>query len=459
VHIQNGIVSRQTGRKSAARYLPSVLVTLTYLLAGARLFRLISRYSVNILLWDQWDVDDATLFERHSLWEMFRWQYGPHRQGLGALVQKAIDPAMHWNSRYESFAIGAIIFLAAALALWLKVRLSGGIGYADAVIPLLFLTPLQYERVMAAINPTQGPLPMLLAVLYCFCWVIPSYRWKYAGILLANFLLTYTGYAVFFGFITPGLLALDYWGNTRHLASGERWWTGAAVALSIASLASFFVGYRFQPAVDCFSAVPTNPANYLRYVGMMFVHVGGFRIGNLTLAAVVGVMVLLALGAGVGLAVRRMLRGSEMWARDAAIVALLAYVAVFCLSAAYGRECLGLRDATSSRHTEWLVLGFFGLYLSAMSISGRWWRGFLVALLVVFSLHSAKRLNRMDAGELRGISEGKRVWRECYLARRDIPECDAASGFRIHPNPKATHLREKLDFVEGERLNLFDGPR
>ena len=92
----------------------------TYLLLGARFFGLIRQYAVNVLFWDQWDFDDATVFQHHSLWEMFRWEHAPHRQGLGALLQKLIEPWIHWNGRYEAFGIGAIIFSAAVLALLLR---------------------------------------------------------------------------------------------------------------------------------------------------------------------------------------------------------------------------------------------------------------------------------------------------------------------------------------------------
>lgn len=455
---------RQEDWKSGKRFGPYFLVVAVYLFAGSRLFLLIWRYSVNVLLWDQWDIDDATLFQQHSVWKMFRWQYGPHRQGLGALLQKLIDPRIHWNSRYEAFAIGAILFVAAVLALLLKMRLVGGIRYADIFIPLLFLTPLQYERLIAAINPTQGPLPLVLALGYCFCWLIRSAPAKYICLLLVNFLLIYTGYGMFFGFITPGLLALDYYVHIgqpggRQPGPRGRLWSAAALAISLVSLASFFVDYKFQPAVHCFSPAPKNPADYLRYIGMMFAHVGGFRISNLHLAALAGALALLCFGIGISAAVRRSW-GSELRPRDAAIVALLTYSAIFCLSATYGRVCLGLHDATSSRHTEWLMLGFFGLYLSAWSASNRAWRIFLVLALVVLSLHGAKRMNHIDAGELIAISDGKRAWSECYLKRHGIQECDTVTGFRIYyPEPGAGEPQEKVDFLERNHLNLFDGSK
>ena len=96
-----------------------------FIILAARLFRLTSRYSVNIFFWDQWGFNNATLFQKHSLWQMFRWQYGPHRLGLGPLVSELIEPYFHWNSRAESFVACSVVVLAAGFALWLKKRLFG----------------------------------------------------------------------------------------------------------------------------------------------------------------------------------------------------------------------------------------------------------------------------------------------------------------------------------------------
>jgi hypothetical protein len=460
VQINRRMVADHENGRGATQYLPHFLISVVYLFAGVRFFLLIYRYSVNILGWDQWDFDDATLFQHHSLWEMFCWQNGPHRQGLGAIFQVVVDPLIHWNSRYEALAVGCVIFVAALLGLLLKIRLYGSVDYWDVVIPLLFLTPLQYETLVAATNPAHGPLPLLLVVVYCSCWTIRNYRWKCISILLSNFVLIYTGFGIFIGIVTPALLALDFGRNARNFAAGRRRWSAGAMAISLASLASFFVHYRLQSSVDCFSSASRSPSSYLRFAALMFAHVAGLRIPSLTLASILGLVVLFWILAGVSLAVKRMFtEQSETWPRDSVIAALLVYGAIFCLSTAYGRLCLGLQSASSSRYTEYVILGYFGLYLCALSISNRNLRDFLVLILLVLSLFSARRLNRIDAGGLAAISNGKRAWRECYLSRHDIKTCNDLTHFQIYSDPAATHLQEKLDFLERNHLNLYEDDR
>src|SRR5215813_15241915 len=86
-----------------------VAVLAAFAALSARLFTLISRYAVNVFFMDQWDFNEATLFEKHSLWEMFRWQHGPHRQGLGALLSFSVVPDPIKNKHSESFLVGAIV--------------------------------------------------------------------------------------------------------------------------------------------------------------------------------------------------------------------------------------------------------------------------------------------------------------------------------------------------------------
>ena len=438
------------------RYLPNFLLLGAYLLLAARLFVLISHDAVNILFWDPWDFDDATLFQQHSVWQMFRWQHGWHRQGLGALLQKLVEPHIHWNGRSEAFLVGALFVVASVLALLLKVRLYGSVGYSDVVVPLLFLNPLQYETLVWSPNPSQGALPLLLVILYGFCWLIRTNHRKYTCILIVNFFLIYTGFGIFIGPVTPVLLALDYYANTRHLPTRYQWGTAAAVAISIASLASFFVGYRFTMGVDCPAPAPKNPFAYILFIALMFAHAGGFRALSLPLATLLGSVVLLSFLVALTITTKGLFpRASDRWPRDAAIATLLAYSGIFCLNASYARMCLGLVAAETSRYTPYVILGLFGLYLYALS-NRRPDDRVLLILVLVFAVFGACPLNRSDALNNDLFNRGKRAWRECYLARHDINECNAVTHFQIYPHPEATHLQEKLDFLERNRLNLYD---
>jgi len=86
-------------------WLPGILVAAVSIPLSIRLFQWISRFDVKIFFSDQWDFNSGTLFEVHSLLEMLRWQHGPHRQGLGALASRFIEPHFRWSSRTSPFSL------------------------------------------------------------------------------------------------------------------------------------------------------------------------------------------------------------------------------------------------------------------------------------------------------------------------------------------------------------------
>src|SRR5438067_904303 len=86
-----------------------VFLIVAFAVACFKIFRLVYLYAVNVFVADQWDFNNGTLFQRHSILQAFRWQHGPHRQGLGAILQLLFEPLIRWNSRYEAFGIALIL--------------------------------------------------------------------------------------------------------------------------------------------------------------------------------------------------------------------------------------------------------------------------------------------------------------------------------------------------------------
>src|SRR5438309_10311187 len=149
---------------------PLTVVLATDAVLAFRLFLTIRSEAVNIFYWDQWDFNDPILFHPQPLWQAFRHQHGPHRQGLGAFVGLIVGRLSHWNTRTDAFAIGVTVVIASLCALWLKNRLFGPLVYSDVIIPMLFFTRVQWETYLGTTNPAHGSLPMLLIMLYCVAW-------------------------------------------------------------------------------------------------------------------------------------------------------------------------------------------------------------------------------------------------------------------------------------------------
>lgn len=235
----------------------------------ARLLLFTWKHAVNILFWDQWDFY-TPLFQRDSLWQIFRWQHGPHRQGIGFVLDSILAGFTHWNSRSEAFFIVGVMAVAMLLALYLKKQLFGGFQFTDVIIPFLFLTRAQYEMLVGPSNPSHGAFPVLLTALICFAWIQSNPIRRYSLVLLINFLLVYTGFGILMGLITPALLTFDCYQSIRSGRPGSWILPGIALVIATLSLSSFYVGYQFNAAVDCFQ--PPNAGSslkYLWYAGLM----------------------------------------------------------------------------------------------------------------------------------------------------------------------------------------------
>jgi hypothetical protein len=443
---------------------PALLVAVVTVLLSGRLFRLISRYAVNIFFWDEWDNKTATLFQKNSLWEMFTWQRGWHRLGLGALVEKAVDPLFHWNSRSESFILGGIVAVAAICALWLKKRLYGRFSIWDIAIPAIFFTPAQWETLYMTPIFSQGPLPFLLIVVYCLVWACKTSAVRYTLVLVINFVTIFTGFGIFLGVLTPVLLALDYWSGPRSKII----YFISRLLISLASLGYFFIGYVRTAGVDCLPHLqPSSLKDYATFLMLMaadFFAPNGR--GSFARAAGTALLIgfLISLACAVCFLVRRLDTSVSHDDRTVrlVIVTLAAVGLATCVTIAYLRLCAGLEVALAPRYTVYIQIGALGLYLYLLGIQQPWMRRLLLSALVVCVVVASLHSDRVGMAHFR---DGKQRWKACYLQTEDIEHCNETTGFLIYRLPggyarvdekrQNLTLPEKLQYLKRTRQNLY----
>jgi hypothetical protein len=251
---------------------------------------------------------------------------------------------------------------------------------------------------------------------------------------------------------------LDCLGAAR--VGRKRALAGAAGALMIAllSLASFFIGYTFAPGVDGFRFPYGDLLAYPRYAALMFANVFGLKVHDRVGATFVGV-ILLACAVGVLAHHLRLMvrRDAAPESRSRVVALLLGFALVFALLTAVGRAFLGVSTADSSRYYLYLVPGILGLYFHLLTLRAATLRRWGVTVLLLAALAAGLHLSRQDEAAMAWVSNGKRAWRNCYLETEDIAGCDRATRFKIYPRPEATGLKQKLDFLERNRLNLYAG--
>ena len=444
-------------------YGPAIIVLTVMVLLSGRLFRLISRYAVNIFFWDEWDNKSATLFQKTPLWEMFTWQRGWHRLGVGALLEKALDPFFHWNSRSESFILGALVVAAAILALWLKVRLYGRISVWDIAIPAIFFTPAQWETLYMTPIFSQGPLPFLLIIGYCLAWTCETSAVRYSLVLAINFLTIFTGFGVFLGVMTPVLLALDHWSCPRskigHLFR---------LLISLASLGYFFVGYVHTRGVDCLPhAQPSSLKGYATFLMLMAADFFAPN-GRGSFARVAGSALLIGLLISLSCALHFLLRRRDPSVAHReqttrlVVVTLAALGLATCVTIAYLRLCAGLEVALAPRYTVYIQIGALGLYLHSLRIPQPWIRRSMLSVFVTSVVVACLHADRIGMAHFR---DGKQRWKSCYLRTEDIEECNKTTGFLIYRLPggyprvdekrQSLTLQQKLQYLKRTHQNLY----
>jgi hypothetical protein len=432
------------------RALPALAVTAVAVALGIRLFKFISDYSVNVLFFDQWDFLGPLFRGNASLGELFFYQHGPHREGLGLIADYYLYPLTDWNVRAESFLIGACVFAAMLLALLLKYRLFGRLSYGDVAIPLIFLTMAQYETFIGTPNAAYSAIPLLLILLYCLALTVKRYHLRYALCLLLNFLLIFTGFGLFMGAVTIGVFAVECYRRLRNVGEIPLGWPIGGMSVAAASLALFFIHYTFQPADSCFVFPNPDLAGYPRFVALMvakfFGVVSPFRLAEAV--GLAGILIALAMLAHLA---SKLVKEKSLRNMHLVPAVLLTYSTLFALNTAIGRACLGPDAARTARYATLLIPGVTAFYLYLQSLTSPGIRRALTATFILLLIPGCLIVD--SAADW--FAEGKRAWVDCYIRTGNIPGCDKATGFAIYPNPEQTRLKEKLDYLKARRLNLF----
>ncbi len=416
--------------------LPALAVWTLSVALGFRLYLIISKYSVNLPFWDQWDFY-RPLFDKASLWRLFLWQHGPHREGIGLVLDKFLLDFTHWSTRAEALVIGGLVSVAMLLALHLKRKLfGGGIAFSDVLIPLMFLTPAQWECFTVAPNLSYA-FPLLLIMLYCLAWLQRDALRKYAGVLSLNFVLIYTGFGFFIGLVTLFLLAVDCYQSAR--GTTKRPFPGCFLALIIAgaSLGSFFIDYTWNPTVDCFHFPYRQPLAYLWFMSLMFANFFGARM-DLTLASFLGLAFLLFTVVVLAKHARSLWKERPPSSPNLVITILVTYCLLFSFGAAVGRICLGIGAAQTSRYVTLLIPGLLGAYFHLLT---RPRIGNRTTLLVVFFVLLLPGSVQGYRNGLHWYADRKRLWKACYLKNENVEFCDQTTGFKLYWWPQGMHLK------------------
>jgi hypothetical protein len=440
------------GARTGAGAGPWIVAALFAALA-LRQLQFVNTHAVNMMYADQWDFY-RPMFLGMGWWDTFALQHGPHREGIGLVLTRAMANVDGWDSRWDAFA--ASLLLIASAALGIRLALCFGIPVRSlslAAVPLLFMSVHQYEAFAGATNLSYGAVPIFLFMALCLCWFLRGSLPRLLAIGSLTFLLIFSGFGLFVGVLVPLLLlaeAVQAWRareGTRALAAA------AALALTGAGWILFARGYRFEPAAPGFRFPYEHPLEYVAFVGKML----GNSFGAAPLSRMglfVGLMAAAALAA---IALRSgaacLARGVAREPRSAVLFCLSAFTLLFCANCAVGRVFMGAIAPLAPRYATLLIPGGLALFLQLDALAPR---GTVAGLAMLYTLLLVPCTTLRRADEIAGadwFADGRRAWKAAYLATHDEAAAGRVSHFSVYPGP----LGDRLTYLENRRLNLFEG--
>lgn len=445
-----------SSQKSRATKLSLVLLCIVTLGVAVRFFVLTNRYAVNVLFSDQWDTS-RPLFYEYGIWQSFTLQHGPPRLGVGIFVTEAVAHATAWNTRAEAFAIGLICCLIAVAALYLKWRLFRSLTIWDSLIPPICLSLSQVSSAVVESFPAYSAVPVLLLMLYAIALTCGNVKLRYGAASLLNFLLVFSCWGIFVGFLTPLLLALLLFRHADARDPLAKRWAGVALAASLLSLALFFIDYKFQPAVACFHFPHYPLRDYFLFVSHIFSNSVGVGCTYQRAAEGVGTLLLLVFLFVLATKLRGLARGKEYEPKRIVIALFISFSLVFALNAAFGRVCLGVCAAVADRYQPLLTPAWLGLYFAAASLGKRFQRASAGLLMLALCCLLPQLKESSYVRDMDYYAEAKKKWVACYLEKEDAATCDENAGLSIYTLNRDADLKDRLDYLKRRRLNFFAG--
>jgi hypothetical protein len=430
----------------------------TYVIAFAVLlsFQLIaytSHFAVNMMFWDQWDFY-RIFFEGGGVIDAFRFQHGPHRQGLGAIFIGIAASTTQWDGRADAYLVAVALIVACILALVLKHRIAGKLTLLDCWIPILFLSPSHWELLVVAPNVSHSALPLALVMLYALALTFKRAGMQALVISIVSFFLLYTGFGIFAALLTPLLfLFRSIFTERAGFERSTRWMWIAGFVVSALALFSFFRDWTFSTASPCFVFPHPRPLEYFVFAGLQVAHAFGLApmADHLTLSNTFAIVVgLIVMAGGIVVAALSVLKPQKI-----VIAFLIAFSLLFIANTAVGRVCLGAtQQSLASRYAALVLPMLFGIYLWVCD-GGRARQiafGIVTFALILLSFIPPFYQNPYILVP-QFYHDSKTSWRTCYLARLDPIGCDAQVGLPMHPDTKS--ILGRLRFLEARRLNLF----
>lgn len=421
-----------------------------------RWFYYIDKYAVNILFWDEWDFYNP-LFYDFSFIKTFTYQHGPHRQGIGFILTGIIDNLSSWNSRYIAFTNGTLILFSSFIYLLVKKKLFRNLSSVDSLIFLIVLVPAQFSVFSICPNISHGPMPAFFISLYCLSLFVKNLYLRNFFIILINFNMAYIGFGYFICIITPLIFLGETFWFTRKKENGKIIFSILSILLAIFTIYFFLIDFHYNAIAAPFEFPYSKPWEYIIFVALSysnFFGAQGYAIPTMIIGPVILIIVFFVLMRHVIFLIKHSFNtNSSDVLLSKTIVVLIGFSLLFSFGTAVGRISLGLGAAQSSRYIPYLVPSIIGVYLHVASLNIKFKPLLILGMFLL--LISASFITNRNFNLICRVSEGKIAWKNAYFEFENISKADEIAKFKIYPYPDRTKLKEKLNYLKKNKLNLY----
>jgi hypothetical protein len=400
-----------------------ILVTIGWLIH-------INEYSINLPFYDSWDFN-RPIFNSDSLLSAFEYQHGPHRQGLGGLIQYLILTVSNFNFQYIAYTGILGIYSGALIIIGAIKKLEINTSNLSIFIFVILTSIISQEAVTMNPNLSHGSLPFLLLSIIIYLHISDCQNnWKNGSIPVVVILLSYTG----FGFIFSGVYLsaiIFYFIYSRSIQKNF-----VSLIFTIAICLLFFIGYKSNPSIDCYK--PINFANIPEYINFTIyclsrpiIIVDLIYKVNITVSLIIGwiyilliIMILVAL-------IRNYKKTPELYSL---LIALILFSLIFSFLTAVGRSCGGNEAAFGGRYYLYVTPAFLALIIYLTHIKSGVFNTTNLYIFTVLLISLNLLWEKNNHIDILSYYQVKKNWIQCMKKSKNVTECTRANVIYPIPN-------------------------
>jgi hypothetical protein len=400
----------------------------------------LSEFAINVPFFDAWDFN-SPIFEGGSLYSSVNLLHGPHRQGLGGLVQYFILSVTNFNFKIIPYASIVLILFGSILILCAFYKLRVKVENLNIFLLSVCMALMSQEVVTMNPNLAHGSIPFLLfsVIFYLHCSDCIN-NWRNGSIPIVLILLTFTGFSFIFSYIYLFIICIYF------MLEKDKINLLPMVVFTSLICILFLVGYKSNPAIACFKQPSflyfSEYFKFTVYVISRPVMISEIIYSSFPLLALIiassYTTVLLII---VALLVKNFKRNPVV---NSLLLSMALYTIIFSFLTAIGRSCSGDVGAFGGRYYLYSLPGFFSIILYyILNSSNKIFvnsTSLFIATIIIFLLNIVwEKNNHKDFIDYASVKKG---WIQCVNNGGTITIC--TKEFVIYPVPSAIENRAAI---------------